>query len=278
MKQGEDVRRARPADWDEHGSDAGRAARLKESGAVHVTDLNDNPWRARLSPSWPPSRSSERSGQTILHDARDASIMGLSRSSSARTPKDSERPGGDRRPAARGRLPRVERRVRSRLDRACASARASERWRDYSGKAIDAPTSFYVGVAVNPSADDFATEIERFKRKLDAGASFAMTQALFDLSYSLDRWKRSGASRRFRSSSAFGRCRASNSPSGCTTRCPGSRFRTRSRRRLRTPGPMRAKSVSTRVQADRGSLRPRGGDLHHPAFKEPAAALELLAP
>jgi homocysteine S-methyltransferase len=58
---------------------------------------------------------------------------------------------------------------------------------DYSGKAIDAPTSFYVGVAVNPSADDFATEMERFKRKLDAGASFAMTQALFDLSY-LDRF------------------------------------------------------------------------------------------
>ena len=25
---------------------------------------------------------------------------------------------------------------------------------DYAGKAIDAPTSFYVGVAVNPSADD----------------------------------------------------------------------------------------------------------------------------
>ena len=57
---------------------------------------------------------------------------------------------------------------------------------DYSGKAIDAPTSFYVGVAVNPSAEDLDSEIERFRRKLDAGASFAMTQALFDLAY-LDR-------------------------------------------------------------------------------------------
>ena len=117
---------------------------------------------------------------------------------------------------------------------------------DYSGKAIDAPASFYVGVAVNPSADDFATEIERFKRKLDAGASFAMTQALFDLSY-LDRFLEAlGGESPIPFLVGIGRCRASNSPSGCTTRCPGSRFRTRSRRRLRTPGPMRAKSVSTK--------------------------------
>jgi methionine synthase / methylenetetrahydrofolate reductase(NADPH) len=58
---------------------------------------------------------------------------------------------------------------------------------DYSGKAIDAPTSFYVGVAVNPSAEDLETELDRFHRKVEAGARFAMTQALFDLEY-LDRF------------------------------------------------------------------------------------------
>jgi homocysteine S-methyltransferase len=58
---------------------------------------------------------------------------------------------------------------------------------DYSGKAIDAPTSFYVGVAVNPSAEDLETEVERFRAKLEAGARFGMTQALFDMSY-LDRF------------------------------------------------------------------------------------------
>ena len=36
---------------------------------------------------------------------------------------------------------------------------------DYLGKAIDAPTSFFVGVAVNPSADDLDLELERFRRK-----------------------------------------------------------------------------------------------------------------
>jgi homocysteine S-methyltransferase len=54
---------------------------------------------------------------------------------------------------------------------------------DFHGRAIDAPTAFYPGVAVNPTADDLELEAERFKRKLDAGARFAMTQIVFDLSY-----------------------------------------------------------------------------------------------
>jgi homocysteine S-methyltransferase len=59
---------------------------------------------------------------------------------------------------------------------------------DYNGRAIDAPTSFYLGVAVNPSADDLETELTRFRAKVEAGADFAMTQALFDLEY-LDRFE-----------------------------------------------------------------------------------------
>ena len=57
------------------------------------------------------------------------------------------------------------------------------RGEDFNGKAIDAPTSFFVGVAVNPSADDLDEELQRFERKLEAGARFGMTQALFDLSF-----------------------------------------------------------------------------------------------
>jgi homocysteine S-methyltransferase len=55
------------------------------------------------------------------------------------------------------------------------------RGEDYNGRAIDAPTSFYVGVAVNPTADDLELELDRFHQKLEAGARFAMTQILFDL-------------------------------------------------------------------------------------------------
>jgi homocysteine S-methyltransferase len=52
---------------------------------------------------------------------------------------------------------------------------------DWHGRAIDAPTSFFPGVAVNPTADDLDVEEERFQRKIAAGARFAMTQILFDL-------------------------------------------------------------------------------------------------
>src|SRR5256714_6600712 len=58
---------------------------------------------------------------------------------------------------------------------------------DFHGRPIDAPTSFFDGVAVNPTPDDMDLEVERFRQKLDAGARFAMTQILFDLEY-LDRF------------------------------------------------------------------------------------------
>jgi methionine synthase / methylenetetrahydrofolate reductase (NADH) len=54
---------------------------------------------------------------------------------------------------------------------------------NYNGKAIDAPTSFFVGVAVNPTADDLDLELDRFRRKIEAGARFAMTQIVFDLDH-----------------------------------------------------------------------------------------------
>jgi homocysteine S-methyltransferase len=38
-------------------------------------------------------------------------------------------------------------------------------------------------VAVNPSAEDLDREVDRFRQKVEAGARFAMTQALFDIGY-----------------------------------------------------------------------------------------------
>jgi len=66
------------------------------------------------------------------------------------------------------------------LSRVIARMNAGE---DYNGREIDAPTSFFLGVAVNPAADDLDYELERFEQKVEAGARFAMTQVLFDLSY-----------------------------------------------------------------------------------------------
>jgi methionine synthase / methylenetetrahydrofolate reductase(NADPH) len=61
------------------------------------------------------------------------------------------------------------------------------RGEDFNGRAIDAATSFFTGVAVNPTADDLDLEVERYRRKIEAGADFAMTQLIFDLEL-LDRF------------------------------------------------------------------------------------------
>jgi homocysteine S-methyltransferase len=61
------------------------------------------------------------------------------------------------------------------------------RGEDFNGRPIDAPTSFFTGVAVNPTADDVELEAERFRAKVEAGARFAMTQIVFELDV-LDRF------------------------------------------------------------------------------------------
>ncbi len=51
---------------------------------------------------------------------------------------------------------------------------------DLTGRKMEEPTSFLVGVGVNPTATDMPLELDRFRRKIDAGAQFAFTQPLFD--------------------------------------------------------------------------------------------------
>ncbi len=51
---------------------------------------------------------------------------------------------------------------------------------DPGGNGIGKPTSFVMGVGVNPAAIDPAHEIRRFEWKVDAGAEFAITQPVFD--------------------------------------------------------------------------------------------------
>jgi methionine synthase / methylenetetrahydrofolate reductase(NADPH) len=55
------------------------------------------------------------------------------------------------------------------------------RGEDVNGRPIDAPTSFFPGVAVNPTPDDMGVELERFEQKVEAGARYAITQIVFDL-------------------------------------------------------------------------------------------------
>ena len=59
-------------------------------------------------------------------------------------------------------------------------ARELNRGRDPGGGSIGAPTSFVIGVAVNPGALDPEEELRRFAWKAEAGADFAVSQPVFD--------------------------------------------------------------------------------------------------
>lgn len=64
--------------------------------------------------------------------------------------------------------------------------------KDWKGNSTGEPTNFLVGCALNPSAEDLGLELDRFRRKLEAGADFVMTQPLYDMETLLDTLERVG--------------------------------------------------------------------------------------
>jgi homocysteine S-methyltransferase len=53
----------------------------------------------------------------------------------------------------------------------------------FSGRNLDPPARFTVGVAFNPNVERISTQVSRLRRKVELGADFVMTQPIFD-------WKR----------------------------------------------------------------------------------------
>ena len=167
------------------------ARALKESGRVGFVDLNDNAGaRAGMSALIASAAIERACGiETIPHlTTRDTTVMGLESMLFG-----AQAEGLRNVLAVTGDPPEVGDYPGSRgiyeidsigLTRLMASLNRGE---DVNGRPIDAPTSFYIGVAVNPSADDLDFELDRFRQKIEAGARFAMTQLVFDLDY-LDRF------------------------------------------------------------------------------------------
>ena len=52
---------------------------------------------------------------------------------------------------------------------------------DLAGNAIGAPTSFAIACAANPAAPDLEVEFSKLRAKIEAGASFAQTQPVYDV-------------------------------------------------------------------------------------------------
>ncbi len=157
---------------------------LAASARVDVFDVNDNPLaRARMNALIASALIEQQVGvETIPHvTPRDASVRGIEsmllgahavgiRNVLAVT--GDPPPSGD--PHGSQAVYEVDAIGLTRLMAALNSGL------DYSGKAIDDATSFHIGVAVNPVAEDAGWELERFHQKIEAGARFAMTQVLFD--------------------------------------------------------------------------------------------------
>jgi methionine synthase I (cobalamin-dependent)/5,10-methylenetetrahydrofolate reductase len=160
------------------------ARTLKDSGHVGFVDVNDNPMaRARMNALMASVAIQREAGiETIPHvTPRDTTVMGLegvllgAHASGVRNvlAVTGDPPQVGDYPGSRG----VYEIDSIGLVKLIAGLNEGV---DYAGKAIDQPTSFFAGVAVNPTADDLPLELDRFEQKLAAGARFAMTQALFD--------------------------------------------------------------------------------------------------
>jgi methionine synthase / methylenetetrahydrofolate reductase (NADH) len=161
------------------------ARAIRDSGRAQFVDVNDNPRaRARMSGIMAAVAIERFTGvETIPHlTPRDMTITGLESvllGAHAEGVRNILAVTGD--PPEAGDYPgtgAVYDVDAIGLTELIARLNAGEDWH---GRAIDAPTSFFPGVAVNPTADDPGLEEERFHRKIAAGARFAMTQILFDL-------------------------------------------------------------------------------------------------
>ena len=52
---------------------------------------------------------------------------------------------------------------------------------EYGGDGLKDKTDFFIGIAVNPTAQDLTKEIKRFEEKVSAGANFIQTQPIYDI-------------------------------------------------------------------------------------------------
>jgi homocysteine S-methyltransferase len=252
---------------------------LHDAGVAFV-DINDNPMaRARANALMAAIALERKTGvETIPHvTPRDASVMGLQSQLLA-----AHAEGVRNVLAVTGDPPHVGDYPGSRgvyevdsvgLAQIVSSLNAGE---DYNGKTIDAPTSFFLGVAVNPSADDLETEVARFRAKVDAGAEFAMTQALFDLAY-LDRFEELLGGWPIPILVGIFMVRSYELAVRLHNEVPGIVVPEDVQARLRAAGPDVAAEARELARDLYAGARERAAGVYViPPFKQPEAALELL--
>jgi homocysteine S-methyltransferase len=160
------------------------AARVfRDSGAVTAVDINSNPLaHVHMDALWMAVLCEREGMETIPHvTPRDGSLMGITSSLLGAWSQGIQNLlviTGD--PSQHGDRPGstdVYQTDSVGLVKVVTELNAG---RDIAGNVVGSPPNFLVGVAVNPNEPDLDREIERFRRKVENGARFAMTQVFFE--------------------------------------------------------------------------------------------------
>jgi homocysteine S-methyltransferase len=156
---------------------------LKASG-VDVINVADSPMaRVRMSSLALASMITQQVGvETILHfTCRDRNLMGIQSDlmgAHALGLRNILALPGD---PPRGDYPNMTAVFRRGFRGIDPRAEAAQRGHRSGGNSIGEPTRFLIGCAVNPASEDIETELERFQKKIEAGAEFTMTQPLYEM-------------------------------------------------------------------------------------------------
>ncbi|MGH9367690.1 MAG: bifunctional homocysteine S-methyltransferase/methylenetetrahydrofolate reductase [Thermoanaerobaculia bacterium] len=156
---------------------------FRDSGRVHAVDINSNPMaHLHLDSLWMALECEREGMETIPHiTPRDASLMGLCGSllgAWALGIRNVLVITGD--PSQRGDRPGSTDVYQTDSVGLVRVIRDLNEGRDLDGNPVGDPPNFLIGVAVNPNEPDLDREVERFRRKVENGADFAMTQVFFD--------------------------------------------------------------------------------------------------
>jgi methionine synthase I (cobalamin-dependent)/5,10-methylenetetrahydrofolate reductase len=158
---------------------------FRDSGHVHVVDVNSNPMaRLHMDALWLSAMIEAEGMETIAHyTPRDASLMGLEgnllgawnygvRNVLVIT--------GD--PSVVNGEPGAADVYQTDSIGMVRTLHQLNQGQDCFGHTVGSAPGFFLGVAVNPNHENLDLEVERFRQKVDAGARFAMTQVFFEWS------------------------------------------------------------------------------------------------
>jgi homocysteine S-methyltransferase len=163
---------------------------IAASGHLDAVDVNSNPLaRLRMDSLWLASEIQRESGiEAIPHiTPRDASLMGLQSQLLGAWHagiRNLLAISGD--PSQLGDYPGVHDVYHVDIFELVRSVSRMAEGFDCAGNPVGEPPTFCLGVAVNPAADDLDHEVDRLRRKADAGAHFTMSQVFF----SWEPWER----------------------------------------------------------------------------------------